>query len=140
VHHSRFQDPDENTGLELPTSNLLITRHSIRVAWSLEDFYRLNRVPLASVEVQICNELPIHLAPLLSSGEAMHYEYKQIYIPVAKKGWSELGSALEELSSEGWDLFMADPIISLTAIMPGISGSRTSAIVHHFRRPVTEHA
>jgi hypothetical protein len=70
----------------------------------------------------------------------MRYEYRQIYIPIAKKGWSELGSALEELPSEGWELFMAVPIISLTAIIPGISGSRTSAIVHYFRRPLAENA
>ena len=73
-------------------------------------------------------------------GEAMRYEYKQIYIPIAKKGWRELGSALEELPAEGWERFMAVPITSLTAIMPGISGSRTSAIVHYFRRPVADHA
>jgi hypothetical protein len=65
----------------------------------------------------------------------MRYEYKQIYIPIAKKGWSELGSALEELPSEGWELFMAVPITEMTAFIPGISGSRTSAIVHYFRRP-----
>jgi hypothetical protein len=69
----------------------------------------------------------------------MHYEYQQIYIPIAKKGWRELGTALVELPSEGWELFMAVPIISLTAFIPGISGSRTTAIVHYFRRPVTEH-
>jgi hypothetical protein len=70
----------------------------------------------------------------------MRYEYKQKYIPISKKGWSELGSALEELPSEGWELFMAVPIIPLTAILPGISGSRTSAIVHYFRRSLTENA
>ena len=73
-------------------------------------------------------------------GEAMRYEYQQIYVPVAKKGWRELGSALEELPSEGWELFMAVPIISLTAFIPGISGSKTTAIVHYFRRPVAEPA
>ena len=41
----------------------------------------------------------------------MNYEYKEIYIPVGKKGWKELGSTLEELPSEGWELFMAVPII-----------------------------
>jgi hypothetical protein len=76
----------------------------------------------------------------LHYGEPMRYEYKQVYIPIAKKGWRELGSALEELPSEGWELLMAVPIIEMTALMPGISGSRTSAIVHYFRRPVAEHA
>jgi hypothetical protein len=64
----------------------------------------------------------------------MVYEYTELYIPVGKKGWRELGSALEELPSQGWELFMAVPIISLTAFIPGISGSRTTAIVHYFRR------
>ncbi len=76
---------------------------------------------------------------LLRYGEPMPYEYQQIYIPIAKKGWRELGTALVELPSEGWELFMAVPIISLTAFIPGISGSRTTAIVHYFRRPVAEH-
>ncbi len=66
----------------------------------------------------------------------MNYEYKEIYIPVGKKGWKELGSTLEELPSEGWELFMAVPIISLTAWWFGISGSRTTAIIHYFRRPL----
>jgi hypothetical protein len=69
----------------------------------------------------------------------MRYEYKQIYIPIAKKGWRELGNALVDLPAEGWELFLAVPITSLTAIFPGYSGSRTSAIVHYFRRPVPEH-
>lgn len=64
----------------------------------------------------------------------MAYEYTELYIPVEKKGWRELGSALEELPSQGWELFMAVPILSLTAFIPGISGSRTTAIVHYFRR------
>ena len=84
--------------------------------------------------------MPMSGATGLRYGEPMRYEYKQVYIPIAKKGWRELGSALEELPSEGWELFMAVPIIELTAFMPGISGSRTSAIVHYFRRPVAEHA
>ena len=66
----------------------------------------------------------------------MTYEYTEKYIPVGKKGWRELGAALEELPSQGWELFMAVPIVSLTAICPGLSGSRTSAIIHYFRRPL----
>jgi hypothetical protein len=66
----------------------------------------------------------------------MRYEYTQLYIPIGKKGWKELGSALVDLPSEGWELFMAVPIIGLTSIIPGISGSRTKAIIHYFRRPV----
>ena len=50
----------------------------------------------------------------------MDYEYTELYIPIGKKGWREL--------------FMAVPIIDLTAFIPGISGSRTTAIVHYFRR------
>jgi hypothetical protein len=64
----------------------------------------------------------------------MAYEYTEVYTPVGKKGWRELGSALVELPADGWELFMAVPIISLTAYIPGISGSRTTAIVHYFRR------
>ena len=70
-------------------------------------------------------------------GEVMRYEYTEKYIPVGKKGWQELGAALLDLPSEGWELFMAVPIISLTAIVPGISGSRTTAIIHYFRRPLS---
>jgi hypothetical protein len=65
----------------------------------------------------------------------MNYEYTEVYIPVGKKGWTELGSALVELPSAGWELFMAVPIISLTAYIPGISGSKTTVIIHYFRRP-----
>ena len=54
---------------------------------------------------------------------------------MGRKGWRELGEALRELPNEGWELFMAVPIVSLTAWIPGISGSRTTAIVHYFRRP-----
>jgi hypothetical protein len=67
----------------------------------------------------------------------MSYEYKELYIDVGKKGWRELGSALTELPADGWELFMAVPIVGLTSICPGISGSRTRAIIHYFRRPVT---
>ena len=70
-------------------------------------------------------------------GEAMRYEYTEKYIRVGKKGWLELGAALIDLPSDGWELFMAVPITSLTAIMPGISGSRTTAIIHYFRRPLS---
>lgn len=66
----------------------------------------------------------------------MSYEYKELYIPVGRKGWKELGGALKELPAAGWELFMAVPVIGLTAIIPGISGSRTTAIIHYFRRPV----
>ena len=65
----------------------------------------------------------------------MNYEYTELYIPVGKKGWRELGSALAALPAEGWELFMAVPIISVSAYLPGISGSRTTAIIHYFRRP-----
>lgn len=74
----------------------------------------------------------------LPYGDPMRYDYRQIYIPIAKKGWRELGAALVDLPAEGWELFMALPIISLTAFIPGISGSRTTAIVHYFRRPIDE--
>lgn len=70
----------------------------------------------------------------LSYGWPMDYEYTALYIP-KKKGWRELGSALVDLPAEGWKLFMAVPIVSLTALIPGISGSRTTAIIHYFRRP-----
>lgn len=88
----------------------------------------------------MCQSITTRPSTHVRYGEAMRYEYKQIYIPIAKKGWRQLGSALEELPSDGWELFMAVPIVSLTAIIPGISGSRTSAIVHYFRRPVAEQA
>jgi hypothetical protein len=68
----------------------------------------------------------------------MTYEYTELYIRVGKKGWRELGSALVDLPADGWELFMAVPIISLTALIPGISGSRTTAIIHYFRRPKPE--
>lgn len=70
----------------------------------------------------------------------MRYEYTASYIPVEKKGWSEFGTALEELPREGWELFMAVPITSLSALWVGLSGSRTSAIVHYFRRPLNDTA
>jgi hypothetical protein len=64
----------------------------------------------------------------------MSYEYTEVYTTIGKKGWRELGGALRELPEEGWELFMAVPIIGLTAIFPGYSGSRTTAIIHYFRR------
>jgi hypothetical protein len=64
----------------------------------------------------------------------MAYQYTELYTPVEKKGWRELGSALVDLPADGWELFVAVPIISLSAWIPGISGSRTTAIVHYFRR------
>jgi len=67
----------------------------------------------------------------------MRYEYKEVYIKVGKKGWRELGSSLVDLPAEGWELFMAVPIVGLTSLIPGISGSRTDAIIHYFRRPLT---
>ncbi len=69
-------------------------------------------------------------------GSSMNYEYTQKYIPVGKKGWQELGSALIELPANGWELFMVVPITSMTWLIPGIAGSRTTAIIHYFRRPV----
>jgi hypothetical protein len=66
----------------------------------------------------------------------MRYEYKEVYVQVGKKGWRELGSALVDLPADGWELFMAVPIIGLTSIWFGISGSRTNAIIHYFRRPI----
>ena len=68
-------------------------------------------------------------------GWRMNFEYTELYIPVGKKGWRELGSALATLPEQGWELFMAVPIISVSAYFPGISGSRTTAIIHYFRRP-----
>lgn len=56
------------------------------------------------------------------------------YTPVGRRGWREFASALVDLSADDWELFMAVPIISLSAQIPGISGSRTTAIVHYFRR------
>lgn len=70
-------------------------------------------------------------------GCRMNYEYKEVYIQVGKKGWRELGSALTELPQDGWELFMAVPVTGLTAIWFGFSGSRTRAIIHYFRRPIT---
>ncbi len=67
----------------------------------------------------------------------MSYEYTELYIPVGKKGWNELGGALKDLPAAGWELFMAVPITGLTALFPGVSGSKTVAIIHYFRRPVT---
>jgi hypothetical protein len=69
--------------------------------------------------------------------KAMTYEYKEIYTPIGRNGWRELGAALNDLPAAGWELFMAVPIISLTAFIPGISGSKTTAIVHYFRRPTS---
>ena len=51
-----------------------------------------------------------------------------------QKGWQELGSALAALPEQGWEPFMAVPIISVSAYFPGISGSRTTTIIHYFRR------
>jgi hypothetical protein len=75
---------------------------------------------------------------LLGYGERVRYEYKQIYIPVAKKGWRELGTALDELPVDGWELFMAVPNTSVAGFFPGYVGSRTTAIVHYFRRPLLD--
>lgn len=66
----------------------------------------------------------------------MNYEYKEVYIVIGKKGWRELGSALTELPKDGWELFMAVPIATPSLIWFGLSGSRTRAIIHYFRRPV----
>ena len=65
----------------------------------------------------------------------MNYEYTEVYIPFGKKGWRELGSTLIDVPADGWESFMAVPIIGLTSILPGISGSRTNAIIQYFRRP-----
>jgi len=67
----------------------------------------------------------------------MDYEYTHLYVTADKKGWAELGAGLVSLPAEGWELFMAVPIVGLTAIMPGFSGSRTTAIIHYYRRPKT---
>jgi len=48
----------------------------------------------------------------------VNYEYTELYIPVGKKGWKELGSALVDLPAEGWELFMAVPITELTSEVP----------------------
>jgi hypothetical protein len=63
------------------------------------------------------------------------YEYTVRFIPVTKRGFRELGASLGELPDEGWELFLAVPVTTLTWVLPGISGSRTSSIVHYFRRP-----
>lgn len=110
----------------------------MRISQRLESSGRLCRNARSGPKDWTCQSVTTPLPMVLRYGEAMSYEYKQIYIPIAKKGWRELGSALEDLPAEGWELFMAVPIIELTAWMPGISGSRTSAIVHYFRRPVAE--
>ena len=64
----------------------------------------------------------------------MIYEYTVKLIPLKKKGWHELGEAVVELPAEGWELFLAVPIIEPTLFWLGRSGSRTTAIVHYFRR------
>ncbi len=67
----------------------------------------------------------------------MNYEYREIYIEVGKKGWRELGSALNELPNDGWELFMAVPVIGPTwGVWLGLTGGRTRAIIHYFRRPL----
>jgi hypothetical protein len=65
----------------------------------------------------------------------MTYEYTLRYIPVKKKGWQELGEAMEDLPVQGWELFMAVPITKVSAYWFGLSGGRTAAIIHYFRRP-----
>jgi hypothetical protein len=57
----------------------------------------------------------------------MNYENTGVYIPVGKKGWTELGSALVDLPSAGWELFMAVPIISLPAVIPGTRTLRSTS-------------
>ena len=64
----------------------------------------------------------------------MDYEYTMRYIPVRRKGWYELGEALSELPEQGWELFMAVPITEVSAYWFGLSGGKTTAIVHYFRR------
>lgn len=64
----------------------------------------------------------------------MAYEYTMKYIPVGRKGWRELGGALTELPGQGWELFMAVPITQVSAYWFGLSGGKTTAIVHYFRR------
>ncbi len=64
----------------------------------------------------------------------MAYEYQMKYVAVSKKGWKELGEALAELPGDDWELFMAVPVTVFTAYWFGLSGSRTSAIIHYFRR------
>ena len=70
----------------------------------------------------------------------MNFESKVLYIPVAKKRWKELGSALVARPAEGWEPSMAVPLISLTANISGISESRTTAIIHYFRRSTSSWA
>ena len=64
----------------------------------------------------------------------MAYEYKMKYIAVKKKGWQELGEVMAELPSDGWELFMAVPITEVSAYWFGLSGGKTTAIIHYFRR------
>lgn len=91
----------------------------------------VNDIAVVSTSLAATDQAP---GDYLGYGLPMTYEYTEIYIPVGKTGWKELGSALVELPAQGWELFMAVPIIGLTAFIPGISGSRTTAIVHYFRR------
>jgi len=71
---------------------------------------------------------------LMGYGLGVSYEYTELYIEVGKRGWRELGTALVDLPAQGWELFMAVPVIGLTGVIPGISGSKTVAIIHYFRR------
>jgi hypothetical protein len=63
------------------------------------------------------------------------YEYTMKYIPTKRKGWQELVAATVDLPADGWELFMAVPVTAMSAIWFGLSGSRTIAIIHYFRRP-----
>jgi len=64
------------------------------------------------------------------------FEYTMRYIRVQKKGWRELGEVITELPAEDWELFMAVPITEVGAYWFGLSGGRTTAIIHYFRRPI----
>lgn len=68
----------------------------------------------------------------------MAYEYTMKYIPTKRKGWQELVELTVDLPAEGWELFMAVPVTAMSAIWFGLSGSRTVAIIHYFRRPMPD--
>lgn len=66
----------------------------------------------------------------------MIYEYTMKYIPTKRKGWRELVEVTADLPADGWELFMAVPVTAWSGIWFGLSGSRTVAIIHYFRRPL----
>lgn len=66
----------------------------------------------------------------------MAYQYTIQPVSVSKKGWQELGRAVDEMTNDGWELFMTVPITAASLYWFGRSGGRTIAIIHYFRRPL----